>query len=60
MFKLIGVVVALYTLYAVMRGEVYAKDGPGGRTVSRLKSPEYFWMVIVTYGALSVALMTVS
>lgn len=59
MFRLLGVVVALYTVYAVMRGEVRAKDGPGGRTVSRVKAPEYFWMVIVTYAALSVALLTI-
>lgn len=59
MFRILGVLVGLYTLYAIMRGEVTARDGPGGRTVSRAKSPEYFWVVVVTYAALSVALMTV-
>jgi len=59
MFKLLGAAVAIYTLYAVMRGEVHAKDGPGGRIVSRVKSPEYFWMVVVTYTALAIALLTV-
>jgi len=30
-FKAIGIVVALYTLYAAASGRVYAKSGPGGR-----------------------------
>ncbi|HEX6315529.1 MAG TPA: hypothetical protein VFZ73_11745 [Gemmatimonadaceae bacterium] len=59
MFKLLGVAVAVYTVYAIMRGEVHAKDGPGGRIVSRVRSPEYFWMVVVTYSALAIALLTV-
>jgi hypothetical protein len=41
MFKLLGVAIAIYTLYAVMRGEVHAKDDQG-RIVSRVKAPEYF------------------
>lgn len=59
MFKLVGIAIAIYTLYAVMRGEVHAKDGPGGRIVSRVRSPEYFWTVVVTYSALAIALLTV-
>ncbi len=57
MFRLLGFVVALYTISAIIRGEVYAKDGPGGRTVSRIRSPEYFWTVVATYAALSIALI---
>ena len=56
MFKVLGVLVALYTIYAVIRGDVYAKSGPGGRVVSRQESPEYFWVVIAIYAGLSVAL----
>ena len=59
MFKILGIVVALYTAYAVINGEVYAKSGPWGRTVSRVDSPRYFWTVIVIYAGLSVALLTV-
>jgi hypothetical protein len=58
-FKLLGVVVALYTVQAALKGEVYAKSGPGGRLISRSESPEYFWAVVVVYGALSVALFTI-
>ena len=56
---MLGVLVALYTTYAAIKGEVYAKSGPWGRTVSRVDSPEYFWVVIVIYAGLSVALITV-
>ncbi|MDQ2702029.1 MAG: hypothetical protein M3Y70_04275 [Pseudomonadota bacterium] len=59
MFKLLGIVVGLYTLYAVAKGEVFAKSGPSRRTVSRGDSPEYFWTVIVIYAGLAVALVTV-
>ena len=59
MFKLLVIVVVVYTVYAVLRGEVVARDGPGGRSVSRMKSPEYFWTVIATYAALAIALLTI-
>jgi len=59
MFTILGILVALYTAYAVIKGEVYAKSGPWGRTVSRLDSPAYFWVVIVIYAGLSIALITV-
>jgi hypothetical protein len=58
MFKLLGALVGLYTLFAALQGVVYAKSGPWGRTVSRQESPRYFWTVIAIYGALSVALLT--
>ena len=57
MFKILGILVALYTAYAVITGQVYAKSGPWGRTVSRLDSPAYFWVVIAIYAGLSVALV---
>lgn len=59
MFKVLGVLVGLYTLFAILKGEVYAKSGVWGRTVSKQHSREYFWVVIAIYGALSVALLTV-
>lgn len=59
MFKLIGILLALYTFYAAISGSVYAKSGPGGRHVSRQESPEYFWVVITIYTGLSIALLTV-
>ena len=59
MFQVLGVLVGLYTVYAVIHGEVYAHSGPLGRTVSRADSPQYFWAVIVIYAGLSVALMTI-
>ena len=57
MFKIPGVLLALYTLVAAVRGEVFAKSGVWGRTVSRAHAPEYFWIVIGIYAALSVSLI---
>ena len=59
MFDALGLCVALYTAYAAATGEVFAKAGPSGRTVSRHDSPEYFWVVIAIYAGLSAALLTV-
>lgn len=59
MFKLLGILVGLYTLYATFKGEVYAKSGVWGKTVSREDSPEYFWVVIAIYAGLALALATV-
>jgi hypothetical protein len=57
MFPLIGIALALYTLAAAVTGRVWAKAGPGGKIVSRAASPEYFWIVILIYAALSLALI---
>jgi hypothetical protein len=59
MFKFIGVLVAAYTVYAVFQGEVFAKSGPGGRTVTRDKNGTYFWVVVAIYASLAVALVVV-
>lgn len=59
MFKILGTLVALYTAYAAVTGQVYAKSGPWGRTVSRMDTPAYFWVVIAIYAGLSVALITI-
>ncbi len=59
MFKLLGVLVLLYVAYAAARGEVFAKAGASGRTVSRAESPQYFWVVVAIYAGLGIALLTV-
>lgn len=59
MFESLGAILAVYTLYAAVNGRVFAKSGPSGRTVTRQDSPEYFWIVIVIYAGLSLALITV-
>lgn len=59
MFKLLGALVGLYTLFAALKGVVYAKSGAWGRAISKQESPEYFWIVIAIYGALSAALLTI-
>ena len=59
MFKVLALLVALYTGFAVLSGEVYAKAGVWGRTISRRDAPVDFWMTIVIYAGLAVALATV-
>ena len=59
MFKVLGIILAIYTVYAAIAGEVYAKSGASGRTVSKEESPRYFWAVIAIYGLLSAALITI-
>ena len=59
MFKVLGALLAVYTAFAIFRGEVIAKSGPSGRTVERTSSPGYFWVVISIYLVLAVLLMTI-
>lgn len=59
MFKLLGALLALYTLFAAWSGEVFAKSGASRRTVLREENPRYFWAVLAVYAATSVALLTV-
>ena len=56
MFKALGALVLLYAAYAAVTGEVYAKSGVGGRRVSRDDSPRYFWVVVVIYLGLGLAM----
>jgi len=59
MFIALGILVALYVAHAAATGRVYARSGPWGRLVTRADSPEYFWIVLTIYAALSVALLTI-
>jgi hypothetical protein len=58
LFQIIAVPVALYALYAALAGEVYAKAGAWGRTISRQDSPVDFWMTVAIYAGLAVAMAT--
>lgn len=57
MFKLLGTLVALYTIYAAAKGGVVAKAGSGARTVVRGESPRYFCCVTIIYAGLALALV---
>ena len=59
LFKGLGVLLAIYTIYATSQGEVFVKSGPWGKTLSRTDSPRYFWVVIAIYALLIVALLTI-
>lgn len=58
-FKILGGLLAAYTIHAVFAGEIYAKRGAWGHAVSRRDSPTYFWAIVAIYSALSLALVTV-
>jgi hypothetical protein len=57
MFKALGILLIAYVAFAVYRGQVYAKAGPGGRMVRRAESTGYFWLVIGVYLSLALALI---
>jgi len=57
MLELLGILLGVYTVYAATTGEVFAKSGARGRTISRAESAEYFWVVIAIYAGLALALM---
>ncbi len=59
MFTLLGILVALYTAYAVATGEVVAKHRAWGRRILRSSDPRAFWGVVVVYAGLSLALLLV-
>lgn len=59
LFRIIGLLVALYALYAVVAGEVFAKSGIWGKTYTRRETPVNYWMTIVIYAGLAVACETV-
>ncbi len=58
-FTGVGILLAIYVAYAVAKGEVVAKSGPGSRRILREETPRHFWSVIAVYSALTIALMTV-
>jgi len=58
-FKLLGILVALYVAYAVATGQVYAKRGLWGSLCKRSERPLYYWAVVTVYSGLSVALILV-
>ena len=59
LFDLLGFVVGVYALYSACVGRVFIKSGPGGRWVQRSESPEYFWVSVVIYLGLAIALIAV-
>jgi len=58
-FKGLGLLVAVYTVYAALSGSVYAKSGAWGRSVTRANAPRYFWAVIACYALLALALLMI-
>lgn len=57
LFKILGVLLALYVLQALSSGRVYAKSGIWGRTYYRDEDPWGYWSAVIAYGLLSPALV---
>lgn len=57
LFDVLGVLLALYLAWALVRGEVLAKSGPGARRFVRGESPRGYWTTMAIYAALAVALV---
>lgn len=58
-FVALGIVLAVYTCIAAIRGEVIAKSGPGMRRLRRDDAAPDFRVVIVIHTALALALLLV-
>jgi hypothetical protein len=58
-FKILGILVALYVVYALAAGQVYAKRGPWGATSKRSDDPFNYWAAVAVYTGLSAALVFV-
>ena len=56
MFKLLGVLLAIYVAHCLITGAVYAKAGVWGRTYHRDKNTRAYWGAIGSYSVLVLAL----
>ncbi|HTY17904.1 MAG TPA: hypothetical protein VMH82_09270 [Myxococcota bacterium] len=56
-FRLLGVLLALYVVYGMANGEVYARSGVWGRTFRRDEDAWGYWSAIAAYTALTLALL---
>ena len=55
MFTLLGVLLALYVVCSIARGEVFAKRGPWGCSYRREDRPVRFWSTIGVHILLTAA-----
>ncbi len=55
-FQTLGVLLAIYVIYAIASGAVHTKDKWRGATVRRDESPGQFWVIVAIYAGLSLAL----
>lgn len=59
LFKMLGVLVAIYVVHALVTGEVFAKWRWSGRWFRRDENADMYWSTVVIYGLLSLALVFV-
>jgi hypothetical protein len=56
-FRILGVALACYLVFALVRGHVYARSGAWGRDFERAGNPCGYWSAMASYALLSAALM---
>ena len=56
-FRLLGVLVAAYVVYALAAGVIYARSGVWGRMFRRDEDGWRYWSAIVAYSLLVVMLL---
>ena len=54
-FKLLGILIFIYSAFSLWTGEVMAKDKVSMRTILRSEQPGYFMAVIACYMLLAAA-----
>jgi len=57
MFKILGVLLAIYIVHCLTTGAVFAKRGPWGRTFRRDENAFGYWGAIGSYVVLALALL---
>jgi len=55
-FRLLGILLALYVVRCLSTGEVFAKSGPWGKTCRREEDTFEYWGAIVVYVGIVLAL----
>lgn len=55
-FQALGILLAIYVIYALANGTVYAKHRWSYKAFRRDESPGTYWPIIVIYAGLSLAL----
>jgi hypothetical protein len=59
MFKILGVLVAVYVAHGFVTGEIYGRSRAWGRTFRRDEEPWKYWSAIISYSLLAIALFFV-
>jgi hypothetical protein len=57
LFRILGLILALYVVRSYVLGQVYARSGAWGREFARSTDPWGYWSAICSYSLLSLGLL---